>query len=126
MRSCGLVIMDAGPLIKLALVNQLDLLLSFDTRIYIPDEVLFEAAEKFAWEHGTKPTKDKVYLLSWVKAQKAKGTVAIPATLIGEAAKGKSDRGEFTASTHKRKTGELGAQEFFNHREEWGHPGEAE
>jgi hypothetical protein len=116
--------MDAGPLIKLALVDQLDLLLAFDTRIYIPDEVLFEAAEKFAWEQGTKPSKDKVRLLKWVKTQEAKGTLAIPATLVGEAAKAKRDRGEFTPKNHKRHTGELAAHEFFNHREEWGHPGE--
>jgi hypothetical protein len=116
--------MDAGPLIKLALVNQLDLLLAFDTRIYVPDEVMFEAAEKFAWEHGIKPTKDKVYLVKWIRAQEAKGTVSVPTTLIGEAAKAKRDRGEFTPANHKRHTGELAAHEFFNHRHEWGHPGE--
>lgn len=116
--------MDAGPLIKLALVNELDLLLALGTKIYIPDEVLFEATEKFAWEHATKPTKDKVYLSEWVKKQVAKGGVAIPETLIGEAAQAKRKNGEFSPRNHKRHTGELAAHEFFNHRDEWGHPGQ--
>ena len=116
--------MDAGPLIKLALVRELDLLLALGTKIYIPDEVLFEAAEKFAWEHGAKPTEDKVYLAKWVRTQVAAGAVAIPDTLIGEAASAKRKSGEFSPSNHKRHTGELAAHEFFNHRDEWGHPGE--
>lgn len=126
MRSCGLVIMDAGPLIKLALANELDLLLAFDTKIYIPDEVLFEALEKFAWEHGSKLTADKVYLKKWVQRHSAKGAVVMPETLIGEAARAKRASGQFSprARNHKRHTGELAAHEFFNHRDEWGHPGE--
>ena len=52
--------MDAGPLIKLALADQLDLLLCFDLKVYIPDEVYFEAAEKYAWEHQLPPTADKL------------------------------------------------------------------
>lgn len=51
MRACDLVIMDAGPLIKLALADRLDLLLCFDRHVYIPDEVEFEAVHKHAWEH---------------------------------------------------------------------------
>ncbi len=51
MRACDLVIMDAGPLIKLALADRLDLLLCFDRHVYIPDEVEFEAVHKLSLIH---------------------------------------------------------------------------
>ena len=62
MRSIDLIIMNAGPLIELALADRLDLLLAFNSRVFIPDEVYFEAAGKDAWEHGCAPTSDKVRL----------------------------------------------------------------
>ena len=63
MRRRDLIIMDSGPLIKLALADRLDLLLAFNSGVYIPDEVYFEAAEKDAWEHGCAPTSDRVRLV---------------------------------------------------------------
>ena len=48
MRRCDLIVMDAGPLNMLAIADRLDLLLAVGLRVYIPDEVYFEAAEKFA------------------------------------------------------------------------------
>jgi hypothetical protein len=118
--------MDAGPLIKLAVANQLDVLLAFDRKIYIPDEVYFEAVEKFAWEHKSALTKDKIQLQKWVKAQKASGRVFCPETLVGQIAKQKRDSGEYSpgSNNHRRNTGELAAHDFFNNREEWGHGGD--
>lgn len=126
MRSCTLVIMDAGPLIKLALADQLDLLLCFDLRVYIPDEVYFEAAEKYAWEHESPPTADKLRLKAWVKAQARAGKVACPPTLVGETAARKRAQGVYQPGqkNHRKNTGELAAHDFFNNREDWGHPGE--
>ena len=48
MRRCDLIVMDAGPLNMLAIADRLDLLLAVGLLVYIPDEVYFEAAEKFA------------------------------------------------------------------------------
>lgn len=126
MRHCELVIMDAGPLIKLALANRLDLLLAFNLRVYIPDEVYFEAAEKFAWEDESTPTPDKVRLVTWVTEQKARGRVFCPDTLVGEAAARKRATGDYspTQKNHRKNTGELAAHDFFNNREDWGHAGE--
>lgn len=127
MRSCALVIMDAGPLIKLAIADQLDLLLFFGTKIYIPDEVYFEAVEKYAWEHQAALTPDKIRLKEWVAAQGNKALVFCPETLVGEMAKLKRETGAYSpgAKNHRKNTGELAAHDFFNHREQWGHPGEA-
>jgi hypothetical protein len=126
MRSCTLVIMDAGPLIKLALADQLDLLLCFDLKVYIPDEVYFEAVEKFAWEHQLPPTADKRRLKAWVKAQSRAGKVSCPPTLVGETAARKREQGDYAPGmkNHRKNTGELAAHDFFNNREDWGHPGE--
>lgn len=126
MRSCTLVIMDAGPLIKLALADQLDLLLCFDLKVYIPDEVYFEAAEKYAWEHQLPPTADKLRLKAWVKAQGRAGKVSCPQTLVGETAARKRAQGAYAPGmkNHRKNTGELAAHDFFNNREDWGHPGE--
>lgn len=118
--------MDAGPLIKLALADRLDLLLSFNLRVYIPDEVYFEAVEKFAWEHESAPTPDKVRLAKWVSEQKAIGRVCCPDTLVGETAARKRASGDYspTLKNHRKNTGELAAHDFFNNREDWGHAGE--
>jgi hypothetical protein len=126
MRSCSLVIMDAGPLIKLALANQLDLLLCFNLKIYVPDEVYFEAVEKHAWEHGSPLTADKLRLKRWIDEQRGKGRLSCPETLVGEMAKRKRESGDYApgAKNHRKNTGELAAHDFFNNREEWGHPGE--
>ena len=126
MRSCGLVIMDAGPLIKLALARELDLLLRFGVKVYIPDEICFEAVEKRAWERGEELAGDKIYLRDWINAAKSNGLVSVPDTLIGEIAKKKRASGEYTPAkkNHRKNTGELAAPAFFNNRDEWGHPGE--
>jgi hypothetical protein len=118
--------MDAGPLIKLALADQLDLLLCFDLKVYIPDEVYFEAVEKFAWEHQLPPTADKRRLKAWVKAQSRAGKVSCPQTLVGETAARKRAQGDYAPGmrNHRKNTGELAAHDFFNNREDWGHPGE--
>ena len=126
MRHIDLVIMDAGPLIKLALAERLDLLLCFDRHVYIPDEVEFEAVHKHAWEHETPLGPDKLHLQAWIAQQTAAGRVSCVKTLIGEMAKSKRDSGEYTPSkrNHRRNTGELAAHDFFNNRNEVGHKGE--
>jgi hypothetical protein len=118
--------MDAGPLIKLALARELDLLLAFDIKVYIPDEVYFEAVEKQAWERRAKLTPDKLYLRDWVGKNQARNLVAVPETLIGEIARNKRASGEYAPGkkNHRKHTGELAAHDFFNHRDDWGHPGE--
>jgi hypothetical protein len=125
MRSCDLIIMDAGPLIKLALIDRLDLLLAFNLHVYIPDEVYFEAAEKFAWEHKAKPGPGAMRLAAWVKDQEETGRVSRPNTLVGESAKKRRDSGEYSPDkkNHRRNTGELAAHDFFNNRENEGHDG---
>jgi len=50
MQDIDLIVLDAGPMNKLATINHLDLLLEFKT-IYVPDEIFFEAAEKASWLH---------------------------------------------------------------------------
>ena len=117
--------MDAGPIIKLALIDKLDLLLEFNLHIYIPDEVLFEAAEKFSWENETKPGPDALRISAWVEKNKLAGRVVVPETLVGEGAKKRRDRGEYTPAkkNHRRNTGELAAHDFFNNRELAGHAG---
>lgn len=123
MRSCDLIIMDAGPLIKLALVDRLDLLLSFNLHVYIPDEVYFEAAEKYAWEHEVEPGPEALLLAEWVDKQESLGRVSRPATLVGESAKKRRDSGEYSPEkkNHRRNTGELAAHDFFNNRDSEGH-----
>jgi hypothetical protein len=100
--------------------------LAFDRKIYIPDEVYFEAVEKFAWESRAPLTKDKIRLQQWVQKQQAAGRVMIPDTLVGQIARQKRDSGAYTpeAKNHRRNTGELAAHDFFNNREEWGHGGD--
>ena len=123
MRSCDLIIMDAGPLIKLALIDRLDLLLAFNLHVYIPDEVYFEAAEKFAWENDTDLGPGALLLSKWVEYQESLGRVSRPNTLVGESAKKRRDSGEYspTKKNHRRNTGELAAHDFFNNREDEGH-----
>ena len=52
--------------------------------------------------------------------------MSVPDTLIGEIAKNKRASGEYTPAkkNHRKNTGELAAHDFFNNRDEWGHPGE--
>jgi hypothetical protein len=118
--------MDAGPLIKLALADRLDLLLCFDRHVYIPDEVEFEAVDKFAWEHGVAHTPDKLRLRAWIARQVGVGRVSCPQTLIGEIAKKKRESGEYAPlkRNHRRDTGELAAHDFFNNRDQAGHQSE--
>ncbi len=126
MRSCDLVIMDAGPLIKLALADRLDLLLCFGRHVYIPDEVEFEAVEKYAWENEAPLGQDKLRLRAWIAQQSESGRVSCVQTLIGEMARKKRESGEYAPSNrnHRRNTGELAAHDFFNNRDEAGHKGE--
>lgn len=125
MRACNLVVMDAGPLIKLAAANELDLLFSFGLPIFIPDEVYFEATEKYSWEHEKPLTPDKILLRDWVAMHKGKG-VTCPETLVGSIAKQRRDTGVYTAGkkNHRKNTGELAAHDFMNNREDYGHAGE--
>lgn len=125
MRACNLVVMDAGPLIKLAAANELDLLFSFGLPIFIPDEVYFEATEKYSWEHETSLTPDKVLLRDWVAMHKGKG-VTCPETLVGSMAKQRRDTGVYTPAlrNHRKNTGELAAHDFINNRDEFGHEGD--
>jgi len=126
MRACNLVIMDAGPLIKLALADRLDLLLCFRRHVFIPDEVEFEAVEKYAWENRTVLSPDKLRLKAWIEQRTEEGRVSCPQTLIGEIAKSKRESGAYAPDkkNHRRNTGELAAHDFFNNRELWGHKGD--
>lgn len=119
MRACNLVIMDAGPLIKLAIADQLDLLLNFQRKIFIPDEVYFEAFEKFAWENQTPLTPDKIRLKEWVEAQEAAGRAKRADTWIGEKAKADRDSGKYKPElkNHPRHLGETAAMSFFLNRD---------
>ena len=47
MRACDIILMDSSPLIYLAKAGVLDLLLRFEARIFIPDEVYFEATGRW-------------------------------------------------------------------------------
>ncbi len=126
MRACNLVIMDAGPLIKLALADRLDLLLCFHRHVFIPDEVEFEAVEKYAWENETTLGPDKLRLKAWIQQRSHEGRVSCSETIVGVFAKGKRESGEYAPGkkNHRRHTGELAAHDFFNNREIWGHKGE--
>lgn len=46
-RACDMVLMDSSPLIYLAKADCLHLLLKFEARVFIPDEVYFEAAGRW-------------------------------------------------------------------------------
>ena len=46
-RTCDMVLMDSSPLIYLAKADCLHLLLKFGARIFVPDEVYFEAAGRW-------------------------------------------------------------------------------
>ena len=46
-RTCDMVLMDSSPLIYLAKADCLHLLLKFEARIFMPDEVYFEAAGRW-------------------------------------------------------------------------------
>ena len=120
------MIMDAGPLIKLALADRLDLLLCFHRHVFIPDEVAFEAVEKHAWENRTALSPDKLRLKAWIAQRTVEGRVSCPQTLIGEIAKSKRESGEYAPErkNHRRNTGELAAHDFFNNRDQWGHRGD--
>ena len=118
--------MDAGPLIKLALADRLDLLLRFRRHVFIPDEVEFEAVEKFSWENRTALSPDKLRLKSWIEKRSEEGLVTRSETLVGETVKSKRDSGEYAPEkkNHRRNTGELAAHDFFSNRDLWGHKGE--
>lgn len=126
MRACNLVIMDAGPLIKLALADRLDLLLCFRRHVFIPDEVEFEAVEKFSWENRTALSPDKLRLKSWIEKRTEEGLVSRSETLVGEIAKSKRESGEYAPEkkNHRRNTGELAAHDFFSNRDLWGRKGD--
>lgn len=47
LRQCDMILMDSSPLIYLAKAGCLDLLLKISRRIYIPDEVYYEAAGRW-------------------------------------------------------------------------------
>jgi hypothetical protein len=66
------------------MVDQLELLLLFHLPICIPDEIYFEAAEKFAWEYEAEQRPAANLLQKWVLEQKSMGRVSRPDTLIVE------------------------------------------
>ncbi len=47
LRTCDMILMDSSPLIYLAKAGCLELLLHFSARIFVPDEVYFEAAGRW-------------------------------------------------------------------------------
>lgn len=118
--NCDLVVMDAGPLSKLAVADRLDLLLRFNRQVHIPDEVEFEAVEKHAWEHQSPLREDKLRLRAWIEQQAAAGRVSRASTLVGEGAGKKRASGEWAPSkrNHRQNTGELAAHDFLNNRAE--------
>jgi hypothetical protein len=54
LRQCDMILMDSSPLIYLAKAGRLDLLLKISRRIYVPDEVYYEAAGR--WYAPYAPT----------------------------------------------------------------------
>lgn len=112
-KGCKLVILDAGPIIKLAVVRQLDLLFSFGLTVIIPDEVLFEAAEKKSWLDGSDPAPDKVYLKDWVTKYKGSGHVIERETFIGTSTKDGRESGKLTPANYPDHIGELAADSVF-------------
>jgi hypothetical protein len=79
-----------------------------------------------AWERRGKLSRDKQYLRDWIKKNRSKNLVAVPETLVGEIARHKRASGEYAPGkkNHRKNTGELAAHDFFNNRDQWGHPGE--
>jgi hypothetical protein len=105
--------MDAGPIIKLAVIQKLDLLFSFDLIIHIPDEVLFEAAEKQAWMEGKPLAPDKIYLQEWVKKHNETNQVVIESTFIGDSAKQGRKAGKLSPVNYPQNLGELSADSVY-------------
>jgi hypothetical protein len=112
-KECKLVIMDAAPLIKLAVIEQLDLLFSFGLRIHIPDEVLFEAIEKHAWMEDRPLTSDKLYLQAWVEKNKEAKRVVPEHTFIGASARRGREEGELSPENYPPNLGELAADSVY-------------
>lgn len=112
-KTCKLVIMDAGPIIKLAVIQKLDLLFSFDLTIHIPDEVLFEAMEKQAWMEGRPLAPDKIYLQEWVKKHKKTKQVVVEDTFIGDSARQGRKAGKLSSVNYPPNLGELSADSIY-------------
>lgn len=120
LRACNLVIMDAGPLIKLAAADHLNLLLNFHRNIFIPDEVYFEAVEKLAWENNTPLTQDKIRLKDWIAKQQTSGRVSLADTYIGDNAKRDRASGRFNPTNYPKGLGESASTSFFYNRDAYG------
>ena len=120
-KACKLVIMDAGPLIKLATIRELDLLFSFELAIHIPDEVLFEATEKQAWMDDKQLPPDKLYLKEWVEKYKKAGQVFLEDTFIGSSAKKGRESKELLPTNYPMNLGELSADSVFLKRASLGY-----
>ncbi len=119
-KACKLVIMDAGPIIKLAVIRRLDLLFSFDLTVHIPDEVLFEAIEKQAWMESRPLSADKRYLQDWVEKHKNKQVVP-EETFIGSSARQGRDAGALSPESYPPNLGELSADSVFLRRTAMGY-----
>lgn len=70
-RTCDMVLMDSSPLIYLAKADCLHLLLKFEARIFMPDEVYFEAAGRWlepdpAPNLDASPPKDALVIARFI------------------------------------------------------------
>jgi hypothetical protein len=70
LRACDMILMDSSPLIYLAKAGCLELLLHFSARVFVPDEVYFEAAGRWfgneALPQATAPPADAVAIFKFI------------------------------------------------------------
>ena len=84
MRKCGMILMDATPIIFLAKINQLDLLLAFDIPIYLPKEVEYETVAKLAAKENRDQNEEEQLIADFFAKQSLLKRVFIIKTLVCE------------------------------------------
>ena len=117
-----MLLMDSTPLILLAKIDRLSLLLNFNLKIFMSQEVLFEVTEKKAFENKRVQNKEELGILNFIRENEKKGNIIVVRTFICDAAeKERSKNPNFKIKGN----GEVSANSLFLNRSNYGITGPA-
>ncbi len=116
-KGCGMIFMHSAPLIQLAKIDKLSLLLNFNLKMFMTQELLFESTEKQAIENIRTKNEEELCILKFVRENEKNGNLVVVRTFVFNAAE--NERLKYLGFNLKG-NGEVSANSLFLNRSDYG------
>ena len=121
-KGCGMLFMHSAPLILLAKIDKLSLLLNFNLKMFLTQEILFESTEKQAFENNRIQNQEELHILNFIRENEKNGNLEVVRTFVCNSAENER---LINPNFEVKGNGEVSANSLFLNRLDYGITGPA-